>query len=384
MSLTVSAPGKVILFGDHSVVYDRRAVAASISLRTTLTFTSNMDEQITLDFPDIGLHLVLDRTELDAITRSSKSSGRATSLPLPSLDLELLDAIEITLSERGLEGVTKAAAAAFLYLFFKLQPTPDKAVFGTYHIMSALPIGAGLGSSASVSVIIAATLLQLIGAIELPSTSKNAQADEKHLDLINKWAYVGEQCIHGNPSGVDNTVATYGGAVAFQKSLPIELIHAPALPLLLTNTGVPRSTKAQVAGVADLRASFPPVIENILDAMHQIAIEAQGLLPDARENKDRIGALMELNQGLLRTLGVSHPAIEEVVRDNHTKGWTKLIGAGGGGCVITLLKDEAVSLVSPDSSSSKPEQYLVALGGSGVGFHTETGVQHYTSMNTDS
>lgn len=373
MALVVSAPGKVILFGDHSVVYNRQAIAASISLRTTLAFTPEHGTTLVLDFPDIGLHLVLSVNQLESL--ASRSILERVE-PNKELDAETLASIDTVLDQHSIEGVQKAAASAFLYLFVFLGRRAGQDSLGKYQLRSELPIGAGLGSSASVSVIIATTLLLVSKVIEEPLVAHSHQTSAAALDLINKWAYVGEQCIHGTPSGVDNTVATYGRAVAFRKSCPIQLMQIPSLPLLLSNTGVPRSTKTMVANVASLRTALPTIVEPVLDAMHEVALEAQKLLPHALADVSRLGTLIELNQGLLRTLNVSHPAIEAIVSANTERGWTKLIGAGGGGCVITLLK-ETGEVGKEITAPGGTQEYRVSLGGPGVGVHSETGIEYY-------
>jgi mevalonate kinase len=124
-----------------------------------------------------------------------------------------------------------------LYLFMRLAKTSDrKSLARTFTVRSALPIGAGLGSSAAFSVCIASALLYLNGHIHLPSTSSSSPSSssssgsvppppisssaisEETAHLVNSWAFVGEKILHGNPSGVDNSVASLGGALVFQKS----------------------------------------------------------------------------------------------------------------------------------------------------------------------
>lgn len=381
MSIVVSAPGKVILFGDHSVVYNRRAIAAAISLRTTLTFTQKQIAGLHLDFPDIGLDLSVSSTFLQTLASSLPMDRTLSTEPSLQINAELMEKIEQHLQSQSLVGVVKAAAAAFLYLYAYLGLQTEESSYGTYHLNSELPIGAGLGSSATVSVIIVTTLLLISGAIEQPNLANHAGRGKATLDVINKWAYTGEQCIHGTPSGVDNTVATYGKAVAFQKTEPIVPIGIPALPLLLTNTGVPRSTKTQVSNVARLRDALPNIVEPILDSMHQIALEAQTLLSSGDScNRDKLGSLMVLNQGLLATLGVSHPAIESIITANAARGWTKLIGAGGGGCVISLLRgtDHTPSSGATETPQTGVESYMVSLGGPGVGYHTADGIEYWS------
>jgi mevalonate kinase len=97
----------------------------------------------------------------------------------------------------------------------------------TFLLRSAIPIGSGLGSSASISVCLATALLVMGEHIPRPHherSQKQRTAEETQdnvdgevLKTINGWAYLGEKCIHGNPSGVDNTVATFGGGVVFRK-----------------------------------------------------------------------------------------------------------------------------------------------------------------------
>lgn len=314
--LTVSAPGKIILFGDHSVVYGKKAIAASISLRTSLSFSDTGHDNLLLEFPNVELHLEINPTELSALQTADIHHD-----PLDrdiALDNALHRRILHYLESRAIDGVKRAAAAAFLYLYLSISTNETRSAVGQFRITSELPIGAGLGSSASVCVVISTSLLLLRGFIQHPQTASKL-AKKEALELVNKWAYVGEQCLHGTPSGVDNTVATYGGAVAFQKQTTMQLLTIPSLRLLLTDTGVPRSTKDQVAKVSNLKSSLPRVIEPVLDAMHQVAIAALTHLCTLEPDLAGLGNLITINQDLLRTLGVSHASIERVVTETRTK-----------------------------------------------------------------
>lgn len=86
-----------------------------------------------------------------------------------------------------------------------------------YALRSTIPIGAGLGSSASISVCLSTALQLQMGALTTPPPGMTDEERRLQVKRINNWAFVGEMCIHGNPSGVDNTVATQGKAVMFKR-----------------------------------------------------------------------------------------------------------------------------------------------------------------------
>lgn len=110
-------------------------------------------------------------------------------------------------------------------------------------VRSTLPIGAGLGSSAAYAVCLAAGLLSLTNNTQYPSYSNS------DLQLINSWAFEAEKIMHGNPSGVDNSVSVFGGILRFRKAVLTPLQNPGQLRILLVNTQVSRSTKALVAKV---------------------------------------------------------------------------------------------------------------------------------------
>lgn len=367
--LQVSAPGKVILFGDHSVVYNRKAIASATSLRSTLVYNPGDLQQrfVNVQFLDLGIFHTFSEHILESFYASCQADDT-------SMDMVLCEAIKLYISELSFEKLHQSAILLFLYLYIKISYHERTIVPGSYRIRSELPIGAGLGSSASISVCLSTILLLRTSQIQSPQ-----QQDVSHhastLQLINKWAYAGEQCVHGTPSGVDNTVATYGGGVVFSKlDKPIH-IEMPIMPFLLVNTGVSRSTHAQVAKVADLRSKLPNVVEPILDALHAIANQAQELVNQKTIDVEKLGQLIVLNQDLLRSLGVSHESIESVIHAHETIGYTKLVGAGGGGCVLTLLRSDSEDVTLREGMS----KYKVKLGCAGVGVRAagSESIEHY-------
>jgi mevalonate kinase len=127
------------------------------------------------------------------------------------LDIRLLKSLDLLLEPFAKKEFQHVAVLAFLYLYISLAKSTTTNV--TFLLRSAIPIGSGLGSSASISVCLATALLTMGQHIPRP----NPTHETSILKIINDWAYLGEKCIHGNPSGVDNTVATFGGGVVFRK-----------------------------------------------------------------------------------------------------------------------------------------------------------------------
>ena len=387
----VSAPGKVIVFGEHAVVYGKAAIAAAISLRSYLLVTtlSKSNRTITLVFPDIGLDhtWTMDHLPWSAFAHESKKKKYYDMVT--SLDLDLVKAMQPHISDVSLHlpeqqrKIHQAAASSFLYLFLSLgSPAAPGCI---YTLRSTLPIGAGLGSSASICVCISAALLKQIHILSGPHEDQPQEEADTQIERMNKWAFVGELCIHGNPSGVDNTVSTRGKAVLFKRTdynkppAVIPLKNFPELPLLLINTKQTRSTSVEVAKVAAMKQKYPTVTEATLNSIDEVSKSAHELMvtedfdPRSDQNLEQLGGLFRINHGLLVSLGVSHPKLEYIreLVDHADIGWTKLTGAGGGGCAITLLKSNA-DVASNKKLNAKIqeagfEQYSVTLGGDGVG-----------------
>lgn len=386
----VSAPGKVIIFGEHAAVFGKPAIAAAVSLRTYMLVTPNDadSESILLDFPDIKFRYSCKISDLPWDT--VKRFGRMET-PDPSEELvpELVSELT-TLLSRISEPIHYSAAYSFIYLYVNLcnRDTPGC----KFSVRSTLPIGAGLGSSASISVCLSAAFAMLGGHIKKPTVANDGLSTENdEIHFIDAWAFMGEKCIHGNPSGVDNAVATHGGAVMFQRmpnsSTPVvrtSMRNFPPLKLLLTNTKQPRKTSDLVSNVIKLSQEFPKTTTNIMEAIEQLTREGYNIMIKPffnEEARDRLRTLVQLNHGLLISLGVSHPKLEKIrmLTDELQIGQTKLTGAGGGGCAITLLNDnvadEALRELKQQYAALGFEPFETILGGKGVGFFDKVKLQ---------
>lgn len=366
-----SAPGKVIIFGEHSAVFNEPAIAASVaSLRTYLLISKSKDpDVIELDFPDIKFDHKWLHTGLEIIDPQLLQKATVSKELVP----ELTAALEPLLSSL-VNSLHHHAAYCFLYLYLCLCPTVKGVKFT---LKSTLPIGAGLGSSASISVCLALAMAKLGNHIT------TAQITREDKQFVNDWSFIGEKCIHGTPSGIDNAVATYGNAVLFKRQFDgtttFEPIHDfPQIPMVLTNTKIPKSTKILVAGVRDLVTRSPKIAKPILTSMGHIATRGALVLSQIDKDDDKYDELLELvriNHGLLVSLGVSHPGLELVksLSDSLGVGSTKLTGAGGGGCSLTLLKKDASNeqiqkFKTILESTHKYETFNTPLGGIGCSF----------------
>lgn len=357
MPFTVSAPGKVILFGEHAVVYGVPAIAGAVSLRTYCgvdNYESN--DQVELDFPDVDLRFSIRVSEIPFNLAKEESSKDN------SLNETLFEALTSTLDNWKLDSFSYKAALAFLYIYACIGPGAQ----GGYRftVRSGLPIGAGLGSSAGFSVCLATAIMHI------------ADRPLKKEELLH-WSFMGECCIHGKPSGIDNAVAVYGGAVHFSRvqGKPASLVpysNIPSTGLLLVDTHVPRMTSELVNHVSNIKKRWPRLFDSLMDTMKAVTLEADELLAHPLPVEDltlKLGELASINHGMLVGLGVSHPALEEVRHATAELGLgnTKLTGAGGGGCAITLLHDDSVSIDALQSRLKGFNVIKTAVGGPGVG-----------------
>jgi len=196
-----------------------------------------------------------------------------------------------------------------------------------------LPTYGGLGSSAAFCV-------GLVRAI----------AEEERIDLddaaVNRHAYQGEKVFHGNPSGIDNTIATYGGVIFYKRGDTIEKsVFEPieigrSMDIVISFSGKYSPTSKMVASVKEMADSDPNQFHQIYDEVMEIVNVGKRAL--TRGKLYMIGALMNSNQRLLSEVGVSDETNDRINRIALEAGalGSKLTGGGGGGCCISLAKNE--------------------------------------------
>jgi mevalonate kinase len=185
--------------------------------------------------------------------------------PLPSLLAQcqaLCEAAVPAADPSDQVNALRRASEVLVYLVCAMAVAYDRVddATGACHVTvtSELPIGAGLGSSASFSVAVSAALLARLGVV---AGSAEQALSEGERSMVNAWAYVGESILHGNPSGLDNTMCVLGGALAYRKGEAPKPAAIHALRFLLVNTKQGRSTKELVAGVGSRLQRFPAVVQ---------------------------------------------------------------------------------------------------------------------------
>ncbi|XP_050940685.1 mevalonate kinase isoform X2 [Cucumis melo] len=375
MEVKARAPGKIILAGEHAVVHGSTAVAASVDLYTTasvrLPSSSDENDIVKLQLKDLELEFSWPVSRVrEALGVFVGAISSPTTCPAECLKsiASLVEDQNIPEAKIGLA----SGVAAFLWLCSSILGFVPVEVA----ITSELPLGSGLGSSAAFCVALSAALLALSGSVNVDREHHGWMIyKEDELDLLNKWAFEGEKIIHGKPSGIDNTVSTYGGMIKFRSGNLTLIKSNMALKMLITNTKVGRNTKALVAGVSERAIRHPDAMKSVFNAVNSISNELSILIQSPihdevslTENEEKLAELMEMNQGLLQCMGVSHASIETVLRTSlKYKLISKLTGAGGGGCVLTLLPNwKVVDEVIAELESCGFECFIAGIGGKGV------------------
>lgn len=291
----ISAPGKIILFGEHAVVYGRTAVAGSIDLRTYVSLYTSQDGVIYLSLPDLGvektwmlkdLHKAAERLHAGGLDFDSDASAKAPDGTPPQLEVLVPLARKLSGSCEDSCGVQHLAVLAFWYLLLGVAQRKRDLSAVKVTVKFRLPSCVGLGSSGAYCVCIAAALLQTSGLIPPPAVPVSGSAesggltwDDAHLDMIRKWAATAESLIHGRASGIDAAVCTYGGVASFKPGTRIQHFkNLPDLKVILVNSKVERNTSRMVATVKDRLKKYPEIVEPIFNSIDGISREAITLL----------------------------------------------------------------------------------------------------------
>jgi len=283
-----SAPAKIILFGEHFVVHGTKAILAAIDKRVTVTTTFTNNKTIKVN------------SELGTI-----------EVPISSSYEEV-----------------KSEFRPFVYLANKIINSEQNVSGLEITIDSDIPIGVGLGSSSACCVAAAASISELFKEL----------SSEEILNL----SIEAEKTIFPDTSGADCTVCTYGGMMEYPS---IEKIgNTFDLNLLIANSMIPHNTKNSVEKVNKFK-------ENDEERFSQLCNLENGLIDEviiAMKNNDTttLGLKMSENQKYLEEIQISNDTLRDMISSlNEISLGSKITGAGDGGCIIALVKDENMDKV---------------------------------------
>ncbi|MCS7055295.1 MAG: mevalonate kinase [Thermoflexales bacterium] len=284
-----SACAKVILCGEHAVVYGRPAIALPLPMLRARARIEPSHYAFTIFAPDVGAVV------------SAWRHTRRTRDPLARAALAALDLI---------------------------GQKPPRA---TLIVTSDIPVGANLGSGAAVSVAIGRAIAAYFG---YPLSAEEA----------SQLAYEVEEIHHGSPSGIDNTVIAHERPVWFVRGRPPELLDSAigdTLPLVIADTGITTPTRIPVGDVRAAWEREPERMERCFDAIAALVRSSREALE--RGDLEGLGRAMDANHALLQQLDVSCPELDALCAAARAAGalGAKMSGGGRGGNMIALARDAA-------------------------------------------
>ncbi len=287
-AFTATAPGKIILFGEHAVVYGEPAIAvpvSSIQARASVNAViGGISGEIQIDAPDISL-----------------------SAPVMGLDPD---------------HPLRAAVMAVLG-----NKDPGKIPACKIQISSTIPAASGLGSGAAVS----AALIRALSAF-LGQRLTNEQ--------ISHLTFEVEKIHHGTPSGIDNTVIAYQKPIYYEKGEPFQILSiGTPFSILIAGSGIPGHTREAVQQVRQNWINDPEQFESLFKSIGEISKMAKELIGSG--SPADLGPLMNENHILLQELGVSTPELDLLADTARQAGalGAKLSGGGLGGNIIALVNE---------------------------------------------
>ena len=289
MKSIASAPGKIILFGEHFVVHGTKAILAAIDKRVTVTSTFTNNKTIMVN--------------------------------------SQLGTIEVPISSSYEE--VKSEFRPFVYLANKIINSEQNVSGLEITIDSDIPIGVGLGSSSACCVAATASISELFN--ELSS------------EEILKMSIEAEKTIFPDTSGADCTVCTYGGMIEYPNVEKID--NTFDLNLLIANSMIPHNTKNSVEKVNKFKENDEERFSQLCDLETKLIDE----VITAMKNNDAttFGLKMSENQKYLEEIQISNDTLRDMISSlKDISLGAKITGAGDGGCIIALVKDENMDKVT--------------------------------------
>src|SRR5690349_5985695 len=300
-----SAPGKIILFGEHAVVYGRPALAVPVTqVHADVEVLDASHPGIWIEAPNVDLQSELNR--------------------LPS------------------DHPIAAVVHNFLFIS-RLSPFPNLEI----KIDSTIPVASGLGSGAAVTVALTRALAAHVNY---------SMTDEE----VNAFAYEIEKLYHGTPSGIDNTVVTYARPVYFVRGQPMETFRVgQPFTIVIGDTGISAPTKESVGDVRKRWEADQKKWEDVFDQVGKIVEQARKTIENGKW--EMLGEFMNKNHSLLQEMTVSSPQLDQLVQAARQAGalGAKLSGGGRGGNMIALVEPERAEAVASSLKGAGAKNTIV-------------------------
>lgn len=309
MSFVATAPAKVILFGEHAVVYGIPAIAVPVDSLRARAHIKHTPQPLSLTSSDLGNTIVFGAAVHDE-----------TSRPLALLMQQVVKCLHLS--------------------------DPRGEVF----LESSIPISSGLGSSAAISSVVARAIAGLHDC-------------QLSLDELNRLVFETERIYHGTPSGIDNTVVVFEKPICFVKGRkPVTLVPVGKYNFIIADSGCPASTRKAVDRVRSLYQRDKLATQEILEDIRRIVSSARSCLHSG--NHQKLGSLMIQNHRLLERLCVSSPMLDSLVDAALGAGalGAKLSGGGMGGNMIALADQSQIEVVKQallDAGAAKVRQFTL-------------------------
>ena len=341
-NVTVSAPGKLILSGEHSIVYGYPALLTAVDKRCRVKLVATHRPAIVIRDEHFG-----DKTySVAQVSRFAQAADRAwqefdrtnTIAKLGFIKRDPWGLIKLALAQVGVGTKTKG-----------LKVT----------VRSQIPLGSGMGSSAALSVAIVGAVLQL----------SSGTFDKER---INRLAFEVEKKIHGRPSGGDNTIVTFGGIIQFQKGKPPKPVkgQSQSSAFLVIQTGSPQETTGEMVSLVRNKLDNPALRQKTKQTLQSMGeVSRKFVSAFKNRNQRQLHQLMIKNEQLLEQLGVVSGRTQDLIRRLEKQGLAaKICGAGGikknSGVVLVLTKDK--KMMFPDLGLEDVETGAVTINQKGV------------------
>ena len=310
MKSKASAPGKVILFGEHFVVYGVKAILCSINKRITVTAEKTSERKISIN------------SEIGKLILEPGKSILEVNSPLKP----------------------------FYYLANKAIKNENTGIH--IEIDSEIPLGAGLGSSSACCVAGAAAIFKLFRKI----------SKKEILEL----AIEAEKTIFENTSGADCTVCTYGGIMEYDKNNGFEKIeYEPNFQLVIANSNIEHSTQSMVSKVKEFENKNKEKFLKLINLESKLVKDVLKLI---KENKTKeIGEKINQNQEYLETIGISNNELTKMIKIGQESSFgSKITGSGGGGCIFALTNESNLQTILKKFENSNYECFSAKIDFKGL------------------